>query len=111
MKTAMAAVGGAFDGQECGTMSGRDGGTTRVNAATVRRQEGGATKGRQVAMRQPADAARRRDGGVTRGREGRVTIGDSKTRGGRDETMRGMWDGRQCNNQPVPNQKEDDEER
>jgi hypothetical protein len=61
-------------------------------------------------MQQPANAARRR--------EGRATIGDSKTswhdkrtRGGRDKTIRGLWDGRQCNNQPAPNQKEDDEER
>jgi hypothetical protein len=69
-------------------------------------------------MQQPANTARRREGGVTRGREGRAKIGDSKTswhdkrtRGGRDETIRGLWDGRQCNNQPAPNQKEDDEER
>ena len=69
-------------------------------------------------VRQPADAARRREGGVTRGREGRATIGDSKTswhdkrtRGGQDEMTRGLWDGRQCNNQPAPNQKEDDKER
>jgi len=40
--------GGAFNGRECGTMSGQDGGTTRVNAATIRhrQREGGATKGR-----------------------------------------------------------------
>jgi hypothetical protein len=31
----MVVVVGAFDGRECGTMSGRDGGTTRVNAATI----------------------------------------------------------------------------
>jgi len=69
-------------------------------------------------MRQPAGAARRREGGITGGREGHATIGDSKiswhdkrTRGGHVEMTRGLWDGRQCNNQPVPNQKEDDEER
>jgi hypothetical protein len=32
--------GGTFDGRECGTMSGRDGGTTRVNAATIRHTRG-----------------------------------------------------------------------
>jgi hypothetical protein len=31
--------GGAFDGRECDTMSGQDGGTTRVNAATIRHDE------------------------------------------------------------------------
>ena len=36
--------GGTFDGRECGTMSGRDGGTTRVNAATIRHDE--TTRGR-----------------------------------------------------------------
>ena len=46
-------------------------------SGTIRRREGGATKGRREAMRQPAVAARRREGGMTRGREGRATIGDS----------------------------------
>ena len=36
--------GGTFDGRECGTMSGRDGGTTRVNAATIWHDE--TTRGR-----------------------------------------------------------------
>jgi hypothetical protein len=54
------------------------------------------------AMRQPADAARRR--------EGHATIGDSKT-SWHDKRTRGVWDGRQCNNQLAPNQMEDNEER
>jgi hypothetical protein len=44
--------GGTFDGRECGTMSGRDGGMTRVNAATIWHDEGGATKGRREAVLQ-----------------------------------------------------------
>jgi hypothetical protein len=47
--------GGTFDGRGCGTMSGRDGGTTRVNAATIRHDEttrGRATKGRREAVLQ-----------------------------------------------------------
>ena len=62
--------------------------------------------------------ARRLEGGVTRGQEGHAMIGDSKTcwndkrtRGGLNKMTRGLWDGRQCNNQLAPNQKEDDEER
>jgi len=101
--------GGAFDGRECGTVdemaTRRD--SMQQPSGTMRRREGGATKGRREVMRQPADVARRREGGMTRGREGRAMIGDSKiswhdkrTRGGRGKTTRGLWDGRQCNNQP-----------
>ena len=31
-----------------------------------------------------------------------TTMHDKRTRGGRNKTMRGLCDGRQCNNQPVP---------
>jgi len=74
---------GAFDGRECGTMSGRDGGTTRVNAATIRHDE--TTRGRCNERTTRGDATTSRRG--------------EKTGGRRDERTRGPRDDRQLKNQ------------
>ncbi len=76
-------MGGAFDGQECGTMSGRDGSTMRVNAATIRHDE--MTRGRCNERTTRGDATNSRRG--------------EKTGGRRDERTRGLRNDRRLKNQ------------
>ena len=75
--------GGAFDGQECDTMSGQDGSTTRVNAATIRHNETARGRCNERTMRGDATTSQR----------------SKKTGGRRDERTRGPRDDRRLKNQ------------
>jgi len=75
--------GGAFDGRECGTMRGRDGGMMRVNAATFQHDE--TTSGRCNERTTRSNATNSRHG--------------EKMGGWRDERTRVPRDNRRLKNQ------------